>query len=93
MSAEHWVEWYWQGKPDVLGENPVAVHFVRHKSYMYCSGIELGPSRGETSDQVEDYNQSVYCIRIQFISDSEHSAFSLERLAFEAYWSRDAPTV
>ena len=47
------------GKPDVLGEKPVEEHFVRHKLYMYCSGIELGPSRGRTTDQVEDYNLSV----------------------------------
>ena len=28
------VEWYWQGKTDVLEEKPVNVQFMRHESYM-----------------------------------------------------------
>jgi hypothetical protein len=35
------VEWNWQGKTEVLGENPSQCHFVRHKSHTDWPRIEL----------------------------------------------------
>jgi hypothetical protein len=37
------VESCWEGKTNVLGENPLPVHFAHHKSHMELSGFEPGP--------------------------------------------------
>jgi hypothetical protein len=41
---EYWalVEWYWQGKTEVLGEILSLYHLGHHKSHVNWPGIELG---------------------------------------------------
>ena len=45
------MKWYWQEKTEVLGENPVSVSFVHHKTNMDWSGFEPRPVQWETGGQ------------------------------------------
>jgi hypothetical protein len=44
------VEWYWQGKPEELGEKPSQSHSVYHKSHTHQPGCEPRPTRWEAGD-------------------------------------------
>ena len=45
------VEWYWQGKTEVLGGKPLTtVPLVHHKFHADWPGIEHGPPRWEAGD-------------------------------------------
>jgi hypothetical protein len=44
------VEWNWQGKTEVLGENQSQGYFVRHKYHMDWTGIEHGPQQWDAGD-------------------------------------------
>ena len=48
------VEWYWQGRTELLGEKLVTCHFVRNKSHMNWPGIETEPPRWEAGDWPPD---------------------------------------
>jgi hypothetical protein len=41
------VEWSWQGKQKDSNRNLSQCHFVHHKFYMDCSGLEPGPPQWE----------------------------------------------
>jgi hypothetical protein len=47
--SEYWavVEWYWQGKTEVLRENLSQCHFVNNKSHTECPGDEPGSLQWE----------------------------------------------
>jgi len=45
MEYERLLEWFWQGKTKVLGENLAQLYFDYSKSQTRCPGIEREPTR------------------------------------------------
>ena len=71
------VEWYWQGKTEVLGDKLSQWHFVHHKSHKDWPGIEPGLATNRMRRGTA-FRSSKSDVQIQSVHHREHNPSPLQ---------------